>query len=269
MACPGRSCFCAPASALANQSSEAMTYSHRPKYRLLFGGPLSPAVKMLLIINAVVFGLQEVEQIAGSQQLTMLLGLIPSLVWQKLQIWRPITYLFLHGGFLHIIFNLLGLYFFGPDLERLWGTRRFCHYYFITGIGAGLCTMAVSPWSLGVTIGASGAIYGILLAYGYYYPNRIVYIYAVFPVKVKYMVLGMILMAFFASMGSSSDGIAHWAHLGGLLIGFIYLAGNRWAEDFRNHYRRWRLDRARRRFQVYYRQTRQVEKDDERPPTIH
>lgn len=236
---------------------------------MLFGGPISPAVKALLIINAVVFCFQELEQIAGSQQLTTLLGLVPALVWLKLQLWRPITYLFLHGSFLHIIFNLLGLYFLGPDLERLWGTSRFCRYYFVTGIGAGLCTMAVSPWSMGVTIGASGAIYGILLAYGYHFPNRIVYIYAIFPVKVKYMVLGMILMAFFASIGGSSDGIAHWAHLGGLVIGFLYISGSRWAGILRHGYGRWKLNRARQKFQVYYRQARRVEEDDEHPPTIH
>jgi membrane associated rhomboid family serine protease len=246
-----------------------MTYSYRPNYRLLFGGPLSPAVKALLIANTVVFCFQQLEQIAGSQQLTTLLGLVPSLVWLKLQLWRPITYLFLHGNFLHIIFNLLGLYFFGPDLERLWGTRRFCRYYFVTGIGAGLCTMAVSPTSMGITIGASGAIYGILLAYGYHYPNRIVYIYAIFPIKVKYMVLAMILMAFFASMSGSSDGIAHWAHLGGLAIGFLYLAGGKWVETLQRSYRRWKLDRARRKFQVYYRQTREADKDNDYPPTIH
>lgn len=246
-----------------------MSYTSRPSYQILFGGPVSRAVKSLLIINTVVFCFQQLDHLAGSDQLTVLLGLRPVSVWQQLQLWRPMTYLFLHGDFFHIIFNMLSLYFFGPELERLWGTSRFYRYYFVTGVGAALCTVAVGPWSPTITIGASGAIYGILLAYGLNFPNRIVYIYALFPIKVKYMVIGMTAFAFFASIGGSGGGIAHWTHLSGLLVGFIYLMAGRGWSQWHHLYRRWKLERSKSKFQVYYRESRQRSNDKGRPPTIH
>ena len=92
----------------------------------------------------------------------------------SLMLWQLVTYMFLHGGFFHIFFNMLTLFMFGNELERYWGTPRFLNYYFITGIGAGVCSWIVAPHSFSVVIGASGAIYGLLLAYGLTYPNRIV-----------------------------------------------------------------------------------------------
>src|SRR3989442_126840 len=131
-----------------------MSFRSRPSYQIIFGGPATRGVKTLLIMNGVVFCFQQLDHIAGSDQLTAFLGLSPLAVWQRLQLWRPITYLFVHGDFFHILFNMLSLYFFGPELERLWGTSRFYRYYFVTGVGAGLCTIAVSPWSPAITIGA-------------------------------------------------------------------------------------------------------------------
>jgi membrane associated rhomboid family serine protease len=139
--------------------------------------------------------------------------------------WQLITYMFLHGGFIHLLFNMFALWMFGVELENTWGQKRFLTYYFICGIGAGLCNLLIAPLfgSTGPTIGASGAVYGILVAFGYLFPNRNIYIYGLIPVKAKYLVVLYMLMELFLAGGGASDGIAHFAHLGGGVIGLIYL----------------------------------------------
>ena len=246
-----------------------MSYRSRARYQITFGGPISKAVKILLLANVLVFCFQLLEGIAGSFQLTSLLGLQPTVVWQHLQLWRLVTYMFLHGGFFHIFFNLLSLYFFGPELERLWGTHRFYKYYFITGVGAAMCKVLIGPLSQTITIGASGAIYGVLLAYALHFPNRPVYIYFIFPVKVKYMVTAMVVMTFFASFSGSGDGIDHWTHLSGLVIGFLYLMGWQYLGQLDTLYRRWKLKKAKKKFRVYYQETRNRSHGEDKPPTIH
>src|SRR5512137_748335 len=166
--------------------------------RVFFGGPVTRTVKILIIINVGVYLLQTLSELAGSRFLVAYFGLIPVRVTHSLMIWQLATYMFLHGGVLHILFNMLTLFMFGNDLERYWGTRRFLNYYFITGIGAGVCSWLISIHSIAVTIGASGAIYGLLLAYGLLYPNRIVYLNFLLPVKVKWLVIIMGAMAFFS-----------------------------------------------------------------------
>ena len=140
-------------------------------------------------------------------------------------IWQPITYLFLHGGFFHIFFNLLALWFFGVELENVWGTRRFLIYYFLCGVGAGISNLLLTPLFTTPlpTIGASGAIYGILLAFGMLFPEVPVYIAFLFPIRAKYVVSFFIAMELYNGIANTSDGIAHFAHLGGALVGFIYL----------------------------------------------
>ena len=139
-------------------------------------------------------------------------------------IWQPGTYMFVHGDFFHIFMNMFVLWMFGSEMESIWGRSEFLRYYFTTGIGSGLIWLLFNmgnPYA--VLIGASGAIYGVLLAYGLMFPNRKVLIYFLFPVKVKYFVIFLGGMAFISSMGASGSNISHLTHLSGMVIGFIYL----------------------------------------------
>lgn len=208
---------------------------------------LTDGVKILLIWNGIVFLLQlllrhslgsfdwqllvraKVDGVLSLgrydiDSLERLLGLVPALVWQKFLLWQPLTYMFLHGGWWHILFNMFALWMFGGELERLWGTARFLKYYFFTGIGAGILTIVLTPYSPIPTIGASGAIYGLLLAYAVYFPNRRIFIYFLFPVPARVFVIVMGLLEFLNSFGASG-GIAHFAHLGGILFGWIFIKG--------------------------------------------
>ncbi len=140
-------------------------------------------------------------------------------------VWQLVTYLFLHGGFFHIFFNMLALWFFGVELEHVWGTRRFLTYYFLCGIGAGLSNIFLTPLFTvpAPTIGASGAIYGVLIAFGMLFPDAPVFIYFLFPIKAKYFVAIFIAIELFYGVTGTGTGIAHFAHLGGAFVGFIYL----------------------------------------------
>ena len=137
-------------------------------------------------------------------------------------IWQPFTYLFFHGGIWHVFINMFVLWMFGSELERIWGKKFFLKYYFMTGVGSGLITVLLSINSSIPVVGASGAVYGILLAYGLIFPNRKVYLYFLIPLKVKYFVLFIGIIAFLSSFGSN-DGISHLTHLSGMIIGLIYL----------------------------------------------
>jgi membrane associated rhomboid family serine protease len=189
-------------------------------YRFSFGYGLPPIIKKLMIIMGAVFLLQTFV----SGRITLYLGLVPILVWKKYFLWQLATYIFLHGGFSHILFNLLALWMFGGELENFWGSRKFLGYFFFCGIGAGICTVVFSPYQFIPVIGASGAIYGILLAFGWLFPNRPIYIYFLFPIPAKYMVIIYGLIELYASMDGTGGGIAHLTHLGGLLFGIIYMA---------------------------------------------
>jgi membrane associated rhomboid family serine protease len=180
---------------------------------------LTPGIKWLLIANVAVFLLQ---QIAGGQ-IDRYFGLSSRSILNDFFIWQIVTYMFLHAGFLHILFNMFMLWIFGIDLERQWGTKEFLKFYFITGIGAGIVTFLVNIANNSITIGASGAIFGVMMAYGMLYPNRLLYIWFLFPVKAKYLVFVMFALGIAFSWGSTGPGIAHFAHLGGALIAFLYL----------------------------------------------
>jgi len=221
---------------------------------LSFGpGPISTALKALIGANVALF---IVQMIAGNA-VTYLLGLRPEDVVTKLRVWQLGTYMFLHAGVFHILFNMLALWMFGAELERRWGTRYFLKYYFVTGVGAALLTMvfayALSPGLRGsYIVGASGAIYGLLLAYGLSFPDRPIYMYFVFPIPAKYFVMIMGALAFYSSV-SESGGVAHATHLGGLLIGYLYLKGGRlhpWSE-LKYRYLKWKINRVRKKFDVY------------------
>jgi membrane associated rhomboid family serine protease len=177
-------------------------------------------IKNLMIIMGAVYLLQMVF----NSWINYYFGLIPILVWKKYYIWQLATYIFLHGGITHILFNLLALWMFGGELESLWGSKKFLRYFLFCGIGAGICTVILTPYQFIPVIGASGAIYGILLAFGWLFPNRLIYIYFLFPIPAKYMVIIFGLIELFSSMQGTGGGIAHLTHLGGLLFGLVYMA---------------------------------------------
>jgi membrane associated rhomboid family serine protease len=211
-----------------------MTYY---RYRFSFGYGLTPAIKNLMIIMGIVFLLQ----MFVSRWFEYYLGLVPILVWREYFLWQLFTYIFLHGGFSHIFFNLLALWMFGGELESYWGSKKFLFYFFFCGIGAGICTVVFTPNSFIPVIGASGAIYGILLAYGWLFPNRPILIYFLFPIPAKYMVIIFGLIELFSSSSGTGGGIAHLTHLGGLVFGFFYMAYPMIRQKFRREYykRKW------------------------------
>lgn len=206
----------------------------RPKRGGFFSGAsLSSAVRMLIAWNTILFLLQFVFR----GRMEALLGLWPDGVLHG-EIWRLVSYMFLHGGFVHLFLNMLALWMFGSDLEYLWGTKRFTIYYFFCGIGAGITTVLLSK---SMTIGASGAIYGLLLAFGVTYPNRPILLYFILPIPAKYFVIlygGIELLATVFDRGS---GVAHVAHLGGLVFGFFFLKGLPGQRAIRDWQRRRRL----------------------------
>jgi membrane associated rhomboid family serine protease len=239
--------------------------SRGPSYSSFsFGpGPLSPAIKALMAVNVAVFLVMWVMPSGIRQAAQEFLGLLPAAIFGSFRVWQPVTYMFLHDtqAFGHILFNMLALWMFGTELERMWGTNAFLRYYFATGIAAAVTTILVSlmpfsstaPLFHTVTIGASGAIYGLLLAYGLTFPNRPIYIYFIFAIPAKYFVMIMGAIALLSSMGGTGGGIAHITHLGGLLAGFVMLRGRRLspANEVRYRYLRWKMDRARKKFGVY------------------
>ena len=232
-----------------SSSSYASSFSFGP-------GPLSTAMKALIGANVLIFFAQNVKPV-----LTSAFGLEPSSVVRQLWVWQLGTYMFLHGGVFHILFNMLALWMFGTELERIWGTRYFLKFYFVTGIGAGILTVLFSllPFSASEqlygsnVIGASGAIYGLLLAYALYFPDRPIYVYLVFPIPAKYFVLIMGVLAFYASVSGASGGVANATHLGGLLVAYLYLKSARMNPlgEVKYRYLRWKINRVRKKFDVY------------------
>jgi membrane associated rhomboid family serine protease len=215
------------------------------QYRFSFGYGLPPVIKNLMIVMGAVFVLQmvgfSIDDLVG-YSLEELFGLVPIAVWQKLRLWQLASYIFLHGDVSHILFNLLALWMFGGELENYWGSRRFLFYFFFCGVGAGLCTVLLSPYQRFPVIGASGAIYGLLLAFGWLFPNRLIYIYFLFPIPAKYFVILYGFLEFiYASRGGTGGGIAHLTHLGGLLFGLLYMAYPVVRQKIRREYyrRRW------------------------------
>ena len=178
------------------------------------------AIKVLISIN---FGIFVLQTLSGAENLFFpLFGLVPKLVWSELMIWQPFTYIFFHGGIWHVLINMFVLWMFGSELERLWGKHIFLKYYFVTGIGSGLITMFLGFNSMIPIVGASGAVYGVLLAYGLTYPNRTVYLYGIIPIKSLWFVMGIGLIAFMSSFNNVSQ-ISHLTHLSGMVIGYFML----------------------------------------------
>jgi membrane associated rhomboid family serine protease len=233
---------------MGRYSPGSIAYSFGP-------GPLSPAVKWLIWANIAVFVVSYLVQ-----GFTYSLGLRPDAVLHHYALWQPLTYMFLHAGVWHILFNMLALWMFGVELERLWGTPFFLKFYFVTGVGAALMTLLLSlvPFGLvdpaSTTVGASGAIYGLLLAYALYFPRRPIYVYMLFPVPAKYFVMIFAGIALLLSISGTSGGIANVAHLGGMVFGYAYLKyghSRRPLAEMKYRYFKWKMNRHRRRFDVY------------------
>ncbi|MFT4571617.1 MAG: membrane associated rhomboid family serine protease [Hyphomicrobiaceae bacterium] len=216
--------------------------------RLGPSGPIPAAVRALIIANVAVY----VLQVVVGRGLIDAFALVPAEVGH-FELWRLVTYQFLHGGVWHLALNMLMLWMFGSELEQRWGERFFLKYYFVCGIGGGLLFTLVRWATFVPSVGASGAIYGILMAYGMWFPNRELYVFLLFPVKAKHLVLFFMALEFLQTLESSGTGIAHAAHLGGMLFGYAYL---RWwgvsgfaipkRRDLELAWRRWRLRRLQR-----------------------
>lgn len=178
-----------------------------------------PAIKHLLIINALFF-VAITTPIVG--EFLYKYGALWPWASGYFMPWQLVSYLFLHGGLGHIFFNLFALWMFGQAIENLWGTKRFAIYYFLTGIGAGIIQLLVESGR--PTIGASGAVYGILLAFGMMFPNRrIMLLFFPYPIKAKYFVAIFGLFELLNGISSTASDVAHFAHLGGLVFGFVLI----------------------------------------------
>lgn len=248
-------------------------HSRYPGSSFGIGSYFPYAVKWLLILNSAIFvAFFFLWRVDPELVLTLqtILGVSANRFFHGM-IWQPFTYMFLHdpSGFGHILFNMLTLWMFGADLERDWGMQQFLRYYLLCGVGAGLCDITMTQVLGGggrSTIGASGAIYGILLAFGLFYPKRTVFFSFLFPIQARYFVLIMGLIAFMSSFDRRSA-VSHVAHLGGMLFGYVYLR-------FRLHrltlgwnvseyYQQWRRKRMQRKFEVYMRK-QERERDQDR-----
>lgn len=191
-----------------------------------FGYSLTPWVKRLLIANVVVFFL---TLVVGQDLVFQWFAFQPKAI--IFRPWGPFTYMFLHAGFMHLAVNMLALFFFGPPLEARWGEKEFIRYYVICGLGGAVMSYVFQPvW----IVGASAAVFGVMLAFAMNWPNAPIYVYAIFPVPAKYLVAFMSVVELIsAAPGARGSGVAHFAHLGGLLAGFLYLKADwRPAERF-------------------------------------
>jgi len=189
-----------------------------------------------------------------------------------MRIWQPFTYLFLHdpGSIWHIFLNMLMLWMFGREVETVWGQSRFLRYYFLTGVGAGVLNVIVKSiprlWGQPVadipTIGASGAIFGILMANAVLFPDRRIWLIPLpvtIPMRPYVAVMGAI--EFFSTIGSGGDNVSHVCHLGGMLVGYLYLRRDSFLYNVRNTVSDWQHKRNRKRFEVY------INKPKKEPPS--
>lgn len=201
-----------------------------------FGPKLTPMVRKLIIINSVIFFVQMLVSLGlrisqpatiPASQLLQFFALWPNEILKTGFVWQLFTYMFLHGGLFHLLFNMLALWMFGSELEDEWGSAEFLRYYLVSGVGAGIIIFLVPVilgQQTGPTVGASGAILALLLAYAIYWPDRRLLFMFIFPIKVKYFVLGIGLLSMFFTFSSSGMGsVSHAGHLGGLISGYLYL----------------------------------------------
>jgi membrane associated rhomboid family serine protease len=185
-------------------------------------------VNQIIIVNVVIFIL---ELVLRDTAFINFFGLMPRLVVTKGFVWQLVTYMFLHGGFWHLLLNMFIIYMFGSTLEGVWGSQRFLRYFFICGLGGALGSFIFSYNA--TVIGASGAGYGILVAYAMLFPYNQIYVWGILPVRARTLVIFLVIIEFVSGF-TGGDGVAHFAHLGGMAAGFIYV---------KSMYRTWRRPR--------------------------
>jgi rhomboid family protein len=231
-----------------------------PSYRNVtyrIGPTLTPAVKMLIWANVGIFVLEWLLP-----EIVTYGALTPAAVFERLWLWQVVTYMFLHADPFHVLMNMLTLWMFGCELERLWGTQAFTRYYFLAGVGAAFTSLLASwlPFDFArslyitPTVGASGAIYGLLLAYGLLFADRPIYMYFLFPIPAKWFVTITGALVLWSSITDPMGGTAHFAHLGGMVVGYFYLTRGRGGPlaEIKYRYTKWRMNRLRRRFDVHH-----------------
>jgi len=223
-----------------------------------FYGYLPQGIKWLLIVNTAVFVVCYLGGPSLQYHVRGILALSAEGAIRNFMIWQVATYMFVHFGLWHLLFNMLALWMFGMVIEQSWGTRRFLKFYFLCGIAAGVCVlianMIVGDWKT-PTLGASGAVFGLLVAFGVLFPDSIILMFFLFPMKAKYAVMIYVAVELLATFGPNT-GVSTVAHLGGAAFSYVYLKGRLplWKmPDLRGAYRQWKLERAKKKFQVYMR----------------
>jgi membrane associated rhomboid family serine protease len=249
------------------------TYRAR-RYNFDWRAFITPGVKLLVLVCAGVFLVQTLIDLflgpRGTSWVNHFFGLVALGPIPGLRVWQPFTYIFLHGGLFHLLINMLFLWMFGRELELVWGKRRFLNFFFLCGVGAGLIEILIKvvPMAWGhtpsdvPTVGASGAIFGILMANAILFPDRRIWLFPLpvtMPMRPYVAVMGAI--EFFATLGSGGDSVAHLCHLGGMLIGYIYLRRGSFLYSVRNSVSDWQYRRNRKRFEVY------INKHKNEPPS--
>jgi membrane associated rhomboid family serine protease len=245
------------------------------RYNFDWRGFITPGVKLLVLICTGAFLFQTLVSLIADPRaefhyIIQIFGLVPSAFTHGLRFWQPFTYMFLHGGLFHLLINMLMLWMFGRELELVWGKQRFLNYFFLCGAGAGLIEVIVKtipvffgkPPSDIPTIGASGAIFGILIANAVLFPDRRIWLLPLpvtIPMRPYVAVMGAI--EFFGTLGTGGDNVSHLCHLGGMLVGYIYLRRGSFLYNVRNSVTDWRLQRNRKRFEVF------MKKHKDEPPS--
>ena len=239
-----------------------MAYRSKSRLGVFYTPGFPPAVKWLLISNSALFILAFFAKLAGIGRIFDYLALTPAAVVKDLYVWQLATYMFLHAGFLHILFNMLTLWWFGAELEQLWGTRRFVNFYMTCGVGAGVAVVALNyllPWGNPglATVGASGAVLGLLMAFAMLFPNRTMMWNFLIPIQMKWFVLIMVVVTLMMSF-QSGNGVSSFAHLGGLFVGWVLMKMPRGTSfslvgPARAAYKQWKLRRAKKKFEVWMR----------------
>ena len=189
------------------------------------GRSLTPVVKGLIIANVCVFVLQFLSGGNRGQSMEALFGLSPYMFFRKFHVWQIVTYMFLHSraGIFHIVFNMLFLYWFGPAIELMFGSKRFLRFYLLGGIVAGFAYCLFSPRLTAPVIGASGAIMALVVVYAIHFPDQQILFFFIIPMKIRHFVFFIIAMDLFYSVQYISNGVANVAHLGGAAFGFAYV----------------------------------------------
>lgn len=187
---------------------------------------MTPVVRALLIANIAVFFLQTMTPLV-----TSLLVFIPA--YTLARPWTPITYMFLHGGIMHLLFNMIGLYFFGPQVEAMIGSKRFTILYFLSGLTGALASLAFSFGS--PIVGASAGVFGVMMGFAHFWPHTPIHIWGVIPVPARMLVIITTVLAIWSGFGGARSGVAHFAHLGGYAGAFAYL---KWLDRQRGSFRR-------------------------------